>query len=117
MASAPTLNAAQWQLIVDELPATRRDRLMISAILFRVSSGQSVRETAAVFGVAKTKLHEWGTAVEPVLPGILQTLRLEPAGPRMRRAGGADWRKRSGIYEGVSALRLQDFGQALRRTR
>lgn len=116
MAQAPTLSDAKWRKIVNDLPANRRDRLVISAILYRATSGQSVRETAAVFGVAKTKLHEWGNAVEGVLPGILQTLRLEPAGPRMRRAGGADWRKRSGIYEGVSALRLEDFGRALRRT-
>ena len=117
MASAPILSDAKWRKIESHLPTNRRDRLMISALLYRATSGQSVRETAAVFGVAKTKLHEWGNAVVAVMPGILQTLRLESAGRRMRRAGGADWRKRSGIYEGVSALRLQDFGRALRRTR
>ena len=117
MAQAPTLSDAKWRKIVNDLPANRRDRLVISAILYRATSGQSVRETAAVFGVAKTKLHEWGNAVEDALPGILQTLQLEPAGRRMRRAGGADWRKRSGIYASVAALRLQNFGRALRRTR
>ena len=80
MTSAPILSDAKWRKIGIDLPTTRRDRLMISALLFRTTTGQSVRETAAVFGVAKTKLHEWGNALEGVLPGILQTLQLEPAG-------------------------------------
>ena len=87
MASAPLLTALQFKKIELHLPASRRDRRMISAILYRASSGQSVREAADAFGVTKTQLNEWEAAISGELPGILQALRLEVASFPVHGAG------------------------------
>ena len=88
MASAPLLTARQFRLIEDDLPATRRDRRMISAILYRACTGQSLRETAEAFGVSRTRLHEWEGALASELPGIMHKLRLAPA-PASHVSGAA----------------------------
>lgn len=51
MASPPRLTRAQLRLIQNDLPPTRRDPTMIAALLYRATSGQSLRETSQVFGV------------------------------------------------------------------
>ena len=89
---------------------------MISAILYRASSGQSVREAADAFGVTKTKLNEWERALAGELPGIMQALRLEVASSRVHRRGGQGWQRTPNVYDRVTALQLEHFGAALRRT-
>ena len=117
MASPPLLTAKQFRLIEDDLPATKRDRVMISALLYRASSGQSLRETAEAFGVSRARLHEWECALASELPGIMHALHLEAALPRVQRPGGTGWRRHPDLYGRLQALHLQDFGQALRRVR
>ena len=116
MAPAPLLTMKQFRSIEPDLPVSRRDRLVISAVLFRATSGQSLRETSESFGVSRVRLNEWEHALDCVLARIMHKLRLAPAPASMLRRGGQDWRKRSGVYERVTTLRLQDFGTALRRT-
>ena len=116
MASAPLLTALQFKKIELHLPGSRRDRRIISAILYRSCTGQSVREAADAFGVTRTKLNSWERALASELPGIMGTLQLEAASSHMQRRGGQSWRRRPDVYERVTALRLKDFRAALRRT-
>ena len=116
MASAPLLTARQFKKIEPYLPASRRDRRIISAVLYRITSGRSVREAADAFGITKTKLHEWERALASELPAILHALRLEAASPRVQRRGGQGWQRTPDVYDRVTALRLEHFGAALRRT-
>ena len=56
MAPAPTLSDAQWRKIADDLPLKRRDPIMIAAVLYRASSGQSLREVATAYGITRARL-------------------------------------------------------------
>jgi hypothetical protein len=117
MAKIPRLSAVQWRSIENDLPLSRRDRLVISALVFRATEARSLRECSEIFGVSRARLNEWEHAVESALPRILRKLRLEPATDlmRLRLHGGQDWRKRHpGLYESSMARRVEDFGRALR---
>ena len=119
MASAPTLNAAQWRKIVNDLPVKRRDRTVISAILYRASSGQSLREVADAYGVSRARISEWETLLEAenVLPKLMRKLGLDAAGWLAWRGGGEALQRRHNCAADVTALRLQNFGRALHRAR
>lgn len=119
MAPAPTLSDAQWKRIEAELPLKRRDRTVISAILYRAQSGQSLREVSDAYGISRAKISEWERLLEAesVLPKLIRKLGLEPAGSLAWRGGGQAWQRRHNCAADVTALRLQNFGQALRRSR
>jgi hypothetical protein len=119
MAGIPRLSAAQWRLIQDDLPLSRRDRTVIAALVFRATEARSLRECSEIFGVSRARLNEWERDLKPAIPKILRKLRLEPATDlmQMRLHGGQDWRKRHGIYESSMAWRVEEFGRALRRSR
>jgi transposase len=119
MAPAPTLSDAQWRKIENDLPAKRRDRQVISAVLYRASSGQSLRDVATAYGITRARLSEWETLLEAesVLPKLMQKLGLDAAGSLAWRGGGQAWQRRHNCAADVTALRLEKFGQALRRTR
>ena len=89
MSSKSALSDAQWRKIERYLPETRRDRLMIEAILFREFSGQSLTDVAELFGITRVRLFQWEHAIEAVLPAIMAALRLEPAGPLARCRSGS----------------------------
>ena len=88
MAAIPQLTAAQYRRIEADLPANRRDRLVISALLFRFNTGRSLRETSEIFGVSRVRLNEWERALTDALPVILCRLHLSPANPRQWSRGG-----------------------------
>ena len=117
MAQAPTLSDAKWRKIVSDLPLKRRDRAVISALLYRASSGQSLRDVAEAYGISRTRLSEWDALLVAEMPKLVQKLGLEPAGSLAWRGGGQAWQRRTTCAADVTALRLRNFGQALRRTR
>jgi transposase len=119
MDSIPMLSDAQWRKISPLLPETKRDPRMVSAILYLEHSGQSLRHTAEVFAVTKSRLGEWhgALAVDGGLARIMTMLKLKAAGPLARRGGGGpEWYARPGREAqaaAVTAIRLQNFGAAL----
>src|SRR5262245_6056945 len=56
MSSVPLLSARQWRAIEPHLPPNRRDRVLISAILFRETEGAGIRDVCELFGVTRTRL-------------------------------------------------------------
>ena len=117
MGTAPMLSAAQYRKIEADLPPKRRDRAVISALLYRASSGQSLRDVAEAYGISRARLSEWERLLESVLPQLMQKLGLDAASSRSWRGGGQAWTRRTTIYADVTALRLANFGRALRRAR
>jgi hypothetical protein len=119
MSDVPTLTVAQWRRIMLHLPPTRRDRLTISAILFRETDGASVRDTCELYGVTRTRLSEWTRALEAdgSLARIMRTLRLERANPLRWRVGGVSFWKRSNSRTSVMQERLREFDDVLHRSR
>jgi transposase len=115
MASVPLLSAAQWRRIEPDLPPKRRDRRVISALLYRYSSGQSLREVSAAFDVSRARLSEWEAVLQAILPKLMKQLGLDSAGWLTWRGGGQTWLRRSDRHADVTALRLQNFSRALRR--
>ena len=111
----PLISHKQLDLIVDLLPPSRRDPVLVTAILYRAFSGGSLRDVAELFPVTRCRLHEGERDLAAVLPRILRTLRLRPLPSAMyRRGGGQDWRRRTpGVHERVVAYQLQEFGEAL----
>jgi hypothetical protein len=118
MAAPPRLSAAQWRLIKTDLPASRRDPVVIAALIFRAVEARSLRECSEIFGISRARLNEWEHDLSSAIPKILRKLHLKPAGHlmRLRLHGGQDWRKRHGIYQASMDYRLQGFNQALRRS-
>jgi hypothetical protein len=117
MASSPQLTAAQWRRIAPILPENRRDRLMISAILFRQFSGTGLRDAAAWFGVTRVRLSEWTMALEAdgSLARLMKLLRLKPAS-RLGSSGRHSYQGRDAkMAAAITAIRLADFREALRR--
>jgi len=120
MGSIPLLSAAQWGLIGSHLPANRRDRHTISAILYREHSGQSLRHVADQYGLSRVRLHEWHRAIEAdgSLARIMKALKLVPAGPLVRRGGGRPFYSHNpAMVAQVTAIRLQNFREALQTRR
>jgi hypothetical protein len=119
-APVPLLSARQWKQIVELLPNNRRDPMLVAAILFREVSGSGIREVAKSYGISRSRLHEWNRALETggILANVLDTLRLEPAGPLARRGGGPAWyANNEGLAAAIAAIRLDEFRQALRSGR
>jgi hypothetical protein len=119
MSSKSALSNAQWRKIERYLPETRRNRLMIEAILFREFSGQSLTDVAEVFGITRVRLFQWEHAIEAVLPAIMAALRLESAGPLARCRSGSrpSYRRDQAMVDAVAAIRFQSFREALRGSR
>jgi hypothetical protein len=110
------LTERQWRQIESILPQTRRDRLVIEAILYREFSGQSLAEVAEVFALTKVRLHQWHHAIAAELPQIMATLRLERASASARCRSGSrpTYRDNPAMVAAVGELRLRKFRQALR---
>ena len=85
--SNPLLHNAQWRRIEKLLPPNRQDRVAIAAILYLEFCGESMRHACELFGLSRTRLHEWHQALEVdgSLAKVQAALKLEPSG---RRAGG-----------------------------
>jgi hypothetical protein len=118
MSGIPMLSAAQWRLIESLLPETRRDRRMISAIVFREIDGASLRQVCAWFDVTRTRLCEWTATLEAdgTLTKILSNLGLKRAGPlQWRRGGTSSWQRYSTDGgRSVVAMKLDRFAEQLR---
>ena len=113
----PVLSGRQWAKIENILPATKRDPLLITAVLFHEVSGEPVREAAAAFGLSKTRLNEGHRAIAADLPQILELLGLEPADQLARRRGGRVYAGDPEMTAAIAAIRLQNFAQAMRAGR
>jgi transposase len=116
MRAAPTLSDAKWRKIEHDLPAKRRDRVVISALLYRASSGQSLREVSDAYGVSRSRLSEWDALLAAEMPKLMRKLGLTSASWLSWRPGGQAWQRRHG-YADVTALRLANFGRSLRQGR
>jgi hypothetical protein len=118
MGSKPLMSDTKWRKIAPLLPANRRDRQVIEAILFREHSGWSLTDTAALFGLTRVRLYQWHTAIAADLPRILAVLGLEPADQLMRRRGGrAFYRDDAEMADAIAAIKLRNFAEALRAGR
>ena len=119
--SIPGLSAAQWRQIESLLPPGRRDRRMIVALLFREFDGAGIREVCDLYGVTRTRLGEWTTALEAdgTLARLLRELGLKRAGVSQWSAGGATYWRRVNPDRAadVMALKLGYFRAALRTPR
>jgi hypothetical protein len=115
MGSNSLLSDAQWRRIEKLLPENRHDRTVIAALLYREHSGQPLRHVGEVFGLSRTRLHEWHRAIEADLPRIMAVLKIEPAGALARRRGGRPFYHRDPkMVAAVTELRLRNFADALR---
>ena len=123
MGSIPMLSDAQWRKISPLLPETKRDPVPIAAILYLEHSGQSLRHTAEIFRLSRSRLNEWHRALnaDGSLAQIMTVLKLEAAGPlARRRGGGPEWYARPGPEAqaaAVTEIRVRSFGAALRAGR
>jgi hypothetical protein len=115
MSSVPLLSDAQWSRIENILPENRRDRTVITAILYLEHSGQPMRHVGEQYGLSQTRLHEWHRAIEAdgTLGRIMVALKLEPASAPAR--GDRPFHSHNpAMVAQVTALRLRNFGDALR---
>ena len=115
MSSVPLLSDAQWSRIENILPENRRDRTVITAILYLEHSGQPLRHVGEQYGLSQTRLHEWHHAIEAdgTLGRIMAALKLEPASAPAR--GDRPFHSHNpAMVAQVTALRLRNFGDALR---
>jgi hypothetical protein len=121
MSPKSALSEAQWRKIERYLPETRRDQLMIEAVLYRRFSGQSLSEVAALFSITRVRLHQWHHALDAdgSLTKVMAALRLEPAGPLARCRSGSrpTYHNNPEMIAAVAAIRMQSFRQALRGSR
>jgi hypothetical protein len=116
----PQLSDRQWNRIVSILPETKGDRLVISALLFRHTSGCGLRDIAQWAGLTRSRLGEWDRALtaDGTMAQIMKTLKLDRAGPLCWSAGGKRWQSRDkNVAAGVTAVRFQNFREALRGSR
>jgi hypothetical protein len=114
MGFKPALNERQWNRIAELLPETRRDRVVIEAILFRAHSGRSLAEVSETFEVKRSTLHLWQVAIATKLPAIMAALKLEPASPLARSRGGSRHHHSTEMQATIAAIRMQGFRDALR---
>ena len=89
---------------------------MITAILYREFSGQSLSEVAQQFSITRARLQAWARALEDDLPAIMATLKLEPAGAAAKSRGGgrATYYNNPEMVDAVAAIRMLGFRDALR---
>jgi hypothetical protein len=111
--SIPTLSAAQWRKIAPLLPPTKRDVVMIRALLFRQTSGCGLRDVAQWFDLSRPRLSEWDLALrgDGSLVQVMEALKLD-------RASGGGWRcysRDKKVAAAVTAIRFQNFRETLRR--
>jgi len=116
----PGLSDRQWRRIESILPPNKRDPAMISALLFRHTSGCGLRDIAQWSGCSRTRLSEWDRALgaDGTLRQIMKTLKLEPASSLLWSGGGqrSHFSDRK-VTDGVTAIRFQNFRDALRASR
>jgi hypothetical protein len=117
MTAVPTLSVGQWRKIEPLLAANRRDRRMITALLFRETTAVGLRDVCSEFQVTRSRLSEWhrALAADGTLALVMKTLRLEPAGALMWSGGGVQsWRRGQDAGRAVMAVRLRNFRDSLR---
>jgi hypothetical protein len=122
MSHPPLISVAKWRTIQAHLPASYRDRHMISAIVFRQVDGASLRQVCEWYHVTRTRLAEWTVALDDSgdLARILKALKLERAAPAGWRHGGGppSWRRYSRDGgRAVVELKLGRFAEQLRTGR
>ena len=68
------------------------------------------------FGITKVRLHQWQHAIAHLLPAIMATLKLEPAGPQAKSRGGhrPAYYSNPEMLTAILAIRMRDFRAALR---
>jgi hypothetical protein len=98
----------------------KRDRLVISAPLFRQTSGCGLRDIAQWAGLTRTRLSEWDQALaaDGTMLQIMKTLKLDRASALSWSGGGQRSHSRDKkVAAGVTAIRFQNFREALRGSR
>jgi hypothetical protein len=119
MSSVPLLSVKQWRAISKLLPENRRDRVVISAVLFRQFSGLGLRDVAEWFGTSRVRLAEWTAAMESdgSLQKVMEALGIQRAGPLLWSGGGQQSSRQirdKEMADKVLALRFTKFRDALR---
>jgi hypothetical protein len=116
--SAPLLTDRQWARIERHLPAKKRKREIVSALVFRRWSGSSLRHVAGWYdGITVARLQSWEQQLLAggELPVIMKQLKLPEASPRMWSSGGQQQRWRNAdMANRIVALRFTEFREALR---
>lgn len=113
----PALSDRQWKRIAPLLPESKRDPVMIAALLFRHTSGAGLRDIAQWSGCSRTRLGEWDVALsaDGTLSRIMKILKLERADALCWSSGGKRWYSRDKkVAASVTAVRFQNFRSALR---
>jgi hypothetical protein len=59
----PALSETKWRSIERYLPPSKRDPVVIAAVLYREVSGEGLRDTATLSGISRSKLDEWRRAL------------------------------------------------------
>jgi transposase len=120
MPGVPLLSSSQWNAILPLLPPNRRNVQIISALLYLEHSGESLRHVCEQFRTTKSRLNQWHRALasDGTLANIMLRLRLESAGPLVRRAGGQRWYgDNATLAAEITSIRVGRFRDALRRRR
>jgi hypothetical protein len=115
MSSVPLLSDTQWHRIETILPENRRDRTVITAILYLEHSGQPLRHVGEQYGLSQTRLHEWHgvIAADGSLTRVMAALKLDRASA-LDRGDQPFHSHNAAMVAQVTALRLRLFGDALR---
>jgi len=118
MPNAPFLTDAQWGKIEAILPPKRRNRAVISALVFRRWSGSGLRPAAAAFGVTVARLQAWETEFRAsgCLIDLMNALGLPQAPPAKFSNGGqrTNWGGDADSAARLLAYRFGRFREALR---
>ena len=84
--TAPLLTTAEIRQIAPYLPRKRDDPVIISAIVFRNWSGESLRHIATWYGVTVGRVQTWETQLRD--GGQLAAIMKESGLPHPRRCNG-----------------------------
>jgi hypothetical protein len=117
MITAPLLTNHQWHAIERYLPPKKHNRAIISAVVFRNWSGESLRHVAQWYGCTFGRLQAWDREMRAggQLSAIMRELRLPQASSLMWSNGGqrSSWRDPDTARK-VEAYRFGQFKEALR---
>ena len=115
--TAPLLTTAEIRRIAPYLPRKRDDPVIISAIVFRNWSGESLRHIATWYGVTVGRVQTWETQLRDggQLAAIMKELGLPHASALQWVNGGqvSAWRNPD-TAKRIAALRFTQFRDALR---
>jgi hypothetical protein len=111
--TTPLIPDREWQAMLGWLPPGRRDRALVTALVFRATSGASLRDVSERFRIARSTLSDADAALQADMPRILTQLRLQPASASSFRRGGASWQRRRAISGNILDFKIREFADQL----